>query len=99
EGDVAQVQAFHELGQQAGDAVRGEVRVGAHGAPVAAEGQDGDQDAEAGTQSGEDVGPHRLVEAEAVDEHHGGTVASGVLVVDGSRAQLDLRHARASAPV
>ncbi|MCX5298509.1 hypothetical protein OG898_18805 [Streptomyces sp. NBC_00193] len=50
EGDVVQVEAVEELGEESRDPVGGEVGARVHGEAVAADGEDRDEDAEVGAQ-------------------------------------------------
>jgi hypothetical protein len=98
DGDVAQVEPVEQLGDQPGVTVQGEVGVGLHRIPVRPQWQRRYDAAVAVAQLGHDVPPQRRVHTESVQQHQDGTVATGVVVLDGSGGQLDLRHAALSTP-
>jgi hypothetical protein len=96
ERHVAQVEPLEELRDQAGVTAQGQVRIGMHGVAMRAQGQGRDHAAVVVAQLADDVAPERSVHGQAVEQDQHGPVAAGVLVVDGSRRQLDLWHHVAS---
>lgn len=95
--DVVQLEPLHQLAEQVRDAAHREVGVRPHRPAVGAERQRGEDAAVLAPQLGDHAAPERAGHHQAVAEDDRRAVASGVLVLDGARRQLQLWH-RGSPP-
>ena len=92
ERHVVEVEALEQLGDHACKAGQREVGIAAHGAPVGAQRQGGHDAAVVAAQLRHHGVPHRAAHRQAAEQDEHGARPAAVLVVDDSRAQLQLRH-------